>query len=413
MSNSLLNISMITKESLRQLKNQLAFAKGVNRQYDEKFAKSGAKIGSVINIRKPVRFDVTDGAALNLQGVSDQSEALTLDSQKHVAFQFSSKELTLSIDEFSDRYIKPAVTALANKVDYDGLLMAKNSVWNSVGVPGTQPSSEALALSYALGAGQKLDENGCPVDGQRHLVVSPATQAAYVSKLAGLFNSQPALAKQYEKGKMADALGFAWKMDQNVVNHTVGDHEGTPAIDTTVTANGTATLHLDGSLGTVTGWAKKGDVISIAGVYSVNPQTKESTGSLMQFVVTADTDSDTNEIAELPIAPAIQLTGPYKNVSKAPTDGDIVTIFGHATAHANLVSPANIAYHKDAFVLGCADLDLPGGVDMASRAVDPESGLSIRLVRAYDINNDVMPCRLDILYGWKAVYPELACRIQG
>ena len=413
MSNSQLNISMITKESLRQLKNQLAFSRGVNRQYDDKFAKSGAKIGNVINIRKPVRFEVTDGTALNIQDVADQSVALTLDTRKHVGFQFSMQELTLNIDEFSDRYIKPAVTALANKIDYDGLDMVRNSVWNSVGVPGTQPTSEALALAQVLAAGQKLDENGCPMDGKRSLVVSPASQVAYVKHLSGLFNSQSALAKQYEKGRMATALGFDWKMDQNVVSHTVGDHEGTPAVDTTVTANGTATIHLDGTLGTVTGWAKKGDVITIADVYAVNPQTKESTGSLMQFVVTADTNSSANEIAALPISPAIYLTGPYKNVNRAPTDGDVVKIFGHATSYANLVTPVNVAYHKDAFVLGMADLDLPGGVDMAARASDPDSGLSIRLVRQYDINNDVMPCRLDVLYGWKAIYPELACRIQG
>lgn len=410
MSNTLLNISTITKEALRQLKNELGFTKGVNRQYDDKFAVKGAKVGSVVNIRKPVRFDVTDGAALNIQGVTDQSVALTLDSRKHVGFQFSTQELTLSIDEFSKRYIAPAVTALANKIDLDGLALARTSVWNSVGTPGTQPSTAATALALALGAGQKLDENGCPMDGQRSLVLNPASQAAFVSGLSSLFQSGDQLKSQYEKGIMGMAAGFKWKMDQNVAIHSTGAVAGTPAIDTDSTASA---FHLDGITGTIAGCYKAGDVIQVSGVYAVNPVTKQSTGSLMQFVVTANTDSSSNEIAALPISPSVVTSGPYQNVTAAPVDGALVTLFGHATSYASKTSPTNIAYHKDAFALATADLELPGGVDMASRASDPDSGLSIRLVRQYDINNDVMPCRLDILYGWAALYPELACRVQG
>lgn len=415
MSNSLLNISMITKESLRELKNQLGFAKGVNRQYDSQFAKSGAKIGSVINIRKPVRYSVTSGAALNLQNVADQSVALTVDTQEHVAFQFSSKDLTLSVDEFRDRYIKPAITALANKIDYTGLQLAKSSVWNSVGTPGTQPSTQALALDYALGAGQKLDENGCPVDDMRSFVLNPASQAAMVKGLAGLYNDSAKVAKQFRKGRMAtDTLGFDWLMDQNVASHTTGAVDGTPLVKTTISAQGATAVAVDGiSTASITGAYKAGDVITFDGVYAVNPQSKQSTGSLMQFVVQADADASSNEIASLSFLPAMYSTGNYQNVSKLPEDGDAILLFGHATNYTNKTSPVNVAHHRDAFVLGMADLELPGGVDMADRAVDPDAGLSIRIVKAYDINNDTFPCRLDVLYGWKAIYPELACRFQG
>lgn len=408
MSNSLLNISMITKESLMELKNQLAFSGGVNRQYDDKFAKEGAKIGSVINIRKPVRFEVKDGAALQLQNVADQSEALTLDSQKHVAFQFSSKELTLSIDEFRERYIKPAITALANKIDFDGCLQYRN-IWNSVGTPGTQPTT----LEAALQAGQKLDENGCPVDDKRSMVLAPSSQTAFVKAGLSLYNDQAELAKQYKKGRMGVAAGFTWKMDQNIATHATGAVAGAPAVKTTVVSQGASAIDADGITGTIVGCFKKGDVITMEGVYAVNPQSKQSTGSLMQFVVTADTDSSSNEIASLPIAPAMYSSGPYKNVSRLPEDGDVIKLFGHATSYASKSSPANLAYHRDAFVLGMADLALPGGVDMAARASDPDAGLSLRIVRQYDINNDVFPCRIDVLYGWKTIYPELACRIQG
>jgi hypothetical protein len=410
MSNTLLSISMITKESMRQLKNSIQFAKASHKDVSDEFAQKGAKIGSVINIRKPVRFEAVEGAALDLQDVADQYVALTVDQRYHVAFQFSTQELALSIDEFNERYIKPAITPLANKIDHSGLLNAKNTVANYTGVVGVQPTSEALALEAALQAGAILDENGCPFDDERNLILSPASQVAYVKYLSGLFNSQSELAQQYVKGRMGRALGFKWMMSQNVPAHTVGAHTGTPAIDTTVTANGTATLHLDGTLGDVA-WAKKGDVIEIANVYAVNPVTKESTGRLMKFVVTADTNSVSNEIAALPISPAIYLSGPYQNVNRAPTDADLVTIFGHASTYSGDSGVANIAFHKDAFALGMVKLPEPGGVDMAKSVSD--DGLSFRIVRQYDINNDILPCRIDALWGWRTVYAELACKIMG
>lgn len=405
--NNLLNISMITRESLRELKNQLGFSKGVNRQYDDQFAKSGAKIGATINIRKPVRYEVSNGPALNIQGVDDQSVALVLDSQKHVGFQFSSKELTLNIDEFRERYIKPAITSLANKIDFDGLAQYKN-VFNAVGTPGTQPASQAAALALALAAGRKLDENGAPVDDMRSMCLNPATQAAMVGGLAGLYNQQEAVSKQYEKGRMFDALGFKWKMDQNVNVHTGGVLGGAPV--TAAAGGGT-----NGQLATVSWTAAAaqrmniGDVFSVEGVNAVNPQSKQSTGSLMQFVVTAAFSTDGAGAGTIQFSPAMVLTGPYQNVDALPGSGaDILPL-----AATGAVSPSNLAYHRDAFVLGMADLQLPDGVDMAARASDPDAGLSLRIVRDYDINTDTWPCRVDVLYGWKTVYPELAVRVQG
>jgi hypothetical protein len=410
MSNSILTDSVITKECLMALKNQLGFTKNVNRQYDDRFANDGAKIGAVINIRKPTRYEAVSGASLSIQDTADQYEALTLDSQYHVGMAFSSKDLTLSIDEFRERYINNAVIALANKVDSVGYAAMYKRIYSSVGVP----SATALpsTLKGFTQAKAKMELLGAPGD-MTTAIVDPLVQASMVEGLKSLFQSSEQIKGQYEKGLMGMAAGSKFISSANVSKHTIGDHEGTPAIDTTVTTNGTATLHLDGTLGTVTGWAKEGDVITIANVYAVNPQTKESTGELAQFVVTADTNSSGNEIAALPISPAIYLTGPYQNVNRAPTDGDLVTIFGHATNYANVVAPQNLVFHKDAFVLGCADLVLPRGTHMAARASDKESGLSIRLVSDYDINNDRIATRLDILFGWKCVYPELACRVVG
>lgn len=408
MSNSLLNISMITREAMMELKNQLTFAGKVNRQYDEQFAKDGAKIGAVANIRKPVRFAVTNGPALNLQNVADQSVALTVDTQQHVGFQFSSKDLALSVDEFRKRYLKPAITALANQIDYKGLQQYLN-IPSSVGTPGTQPTSVATALL----AGQALDENGCPVDELRSIVLAPSTQAAIVGGSLTLFNDQSEVSKQYKKGRMGTAAGFEWAMDQNVSIHSTGAVDGTPAVKTTIVADG-STIAIDGiTTASITGAYKAGDVITIGGVYAVNPQTKVSTGQLKQFVVTADANAAGNEIASLSLSPAMVLTGAYQNISAYPVDGGLVKLFGAAATYASKVSPANLAFHRDAFALAMVDLPLPGGVDMAARVSDPDAGLSLRIVRQYDINNDVFPCRIDVLYGWKTIYPELACRIQG
>lgn len=400
MSNSLLNISMITKESLRVLKNEVTFAKGVNRQYDSQFKDTGAKIGSVINIRKPVRYTVNDGPSLQLQDQTDQSEALTLDSQKHVAFQFSSKEMTLNIEEFSKRYIKPAICALANKVDLDGLGMYKQ-VYNTVGSAGTTPATFAVMTD----AGTKLSENATPVDMYRNICFNPAASGSMADALKGLYQSSDKIKEQYEKGLMGLAAGFNISMDQNVRQHTVGAHAGTPLV------NGASQT---GSSLVTDGWSsgattlKQGDIFTIAGVNSVNPQSRETTGNLQQFVVTAD-NSDTTGDMTIAISPAITLTGAYQTVDALPANDAAITVVGTAST----VYPQNMAYHRDAFVLGMADLDLPKGVDMAARATDPDSGISLRIVKAYDINNDTYPCRIDVLYGYKAVYPELACRILG
>lgn len=410
MSNSLLTDSVILKETLMALKNHLVFTRGASKEYSDQFAEKGAKKGDTINIRKPVRYEVTEGATLNIQDSEDQSIALTLDKHYHVGMAFSEKDRTLSIDRFRERYIDNAVIALANKIDSAFYADMYKQVFSAVGVPSA--TSLPNSLKPFLFAKAKMANLGAP-KGVYSAVVDPLVEATLVDGLKGLFQSSERIAEQYEQGEMGLAGGCSFRMSQNVAKHTIGDHEGTPAIDTTVTTNGTATLHLDGTLGTVTGWAKKGDVIQIANVYSVNPQTKESTGELAQFVVTADTNSSANEIAALPISPAIYLTGPMKNVNRAPTDGDVVTIFGHATSYANVVAPQNLVYHKSAFAFGSADFELPSEGVKAARAVDKDAGLSLTMTSQFDIANYRTIHRVDFLGGWKCVYPELAARVVG
>lgn len=410
MSNSLLSNDVIARECLMSLKSNLVFTRNANREYSKEYAKKGAKIGDTFNIRKPSRYEVTEGRALNIQDSTDQSVALTVDKQYHVGMAFGQDDRSLSVDEFRDRYIDPAMIALAHKIDSSFYAAMYKAVYSSVGVP----SATALpsTLKGFLQAKAKMEALGAPAK-QASAIVDPLVQAEMVNGLSGIFQSAEKIGQQYESGLMGIAAGCKFSSSASVAKHTVGDHEGTPAVDTTVSANGTATLHLDGTLGTVTGWAKAGDVITIENVYAVHPQTKVSTGQLAQFVVTADTDSSGNEIAALPISPAIYLSGPYQNVNRAPTDGDAVKIFGHATSYANIVMPQNLVFFKEAFALGSVDLEMPDGGVKASRVVDEDAGLSLMMTQQFDITNYRQITRIDWLGGWKCIYPELACRVVG
>lgn len=262
--NSLLTSSIIVRESLMELKNQLAFTKSVNRQYDDRFAQSGAKIGDTINIRKPSRYSVTDGPTLNIQDSTDQSIPLVLDTQKHVGMAFSAKDLTLSVDNFKQRYIKPAVTALANVVDYTGYSAMYKQVFSAVGVP----SASALpsTLKGFTQAKAQMALLGAPMD-ELTAIVDPLVEASMVEGLKGLFQSSEQIRQQYEKGVMGIAAGSKFKMSQNVVKHTAGSPDGTPVIQTSVSVDGTATLAINGfSSSSITGAYKAGDVITIGSV---------------------------------------------------------------------------------------------------------------------------------------------------
>lgn len=405
MSQTLLTPSMIAKEALMAFKNKLGFTKGVDRQYSSQFAVKGAKIGATVTIRKPPRFTVTSGPTINIQNVVEESTSLTLSNQKHVDFQFDSADLALSVDAFKERYLDNGLIALANQVDSDGLTLAAQSVYNSVGTPGTTPATSLLYLQ----AQQKLNELACPSDNKRSMFINPAAQPVIVDALKGLFQSSEKIAEQYESGMMGMGLGSEWYMSQNIQNSTIGVATGTPLVNG---ANQTgATLACDGWTNSTNGILNLGDIITLAGVYKVNPITKQSTGVLQQFVVTATANSgaSTGPIAALGISPSIITSGPTQTVSASPADNAVITVFGTGgTLTAN-----NILCHKNAFTLGTADLEMPKGVDFAAVASDPESGLSIRIVRAYDISNDMFPCRLDVLYGWAALRPEWACRVVG
>lgn len=412
MANNLLTISKITNEALMVLENELTFTSEVDRNYDDQFAVVGGKIGNTVNVRRPGRFIGTTGPALNVEDFNETSVPVTLSTQFHVDTQFTTQDLALSLDMFSDRVLKPAVAAVANKIDRDGLVMAKNSTANIVGTAGTPPTG---LITY-LTAGAYLDSEGAPRDGRRSCIVEPFTSATIVDSLKGLFVPQEAIGEQYRKGLMGrDSGGMNWKLDQNVVSHQFGSYSTSVLSCNVTTATGFLTSGWASSSNITIGAAtanaslNQGDVITIAGVYAVNPQNRQAYGSnkLRNFVVNSPVTIASSGTATVNVSPAVITAGQFQNVSVVSTGSQTVTPFNNT----GTVSAQNIIMHRNAFTLACADLELPDGVHFAGRASDKEIGLSMRVVRQYTINNDSIPTRLDVLYGWAPLYPELACRV--
>ena len=389
-------------EALRMFENRLGFTKNINKQYSKDFAQTGAKIGNTITVRKPWRPVTRNGPAINIQNVNEEMVPLVLNNQTGVDFTFSTTDLTLTVDDFAERYLRPAIVAVANQVDIGCLTLAAQSTYNAVGVPGTTP---ATSLLYMQGK-QKIEELSAP-QGDRHYYINPAAEPVIVDYLKGLFQSSERIKEQYDSGEMGYGFGGNWHMAQNILSSTTGAQGGTPLVNG---ANQTgSSLVTNGWSNSIAGLMNVGDVFTIAGVYKVNPITKLQSTVLMQFVVTATAKSDASGNSTLQISPSITTSGSLQTVSGSPAQGAALTLVGAAgsTCANNLIT------HKDAFTLGCADMELPQGVHFAARATDEQSGLSIRIIRAYDINSDQIPCRLDILWGAAALRPEWACRIMG
>lgn len=402
MANSLLTIDMITRKSLAILENNLVLSRNINRQYDDSFAVEGAKIGSSLRIRLPDRVLVTDGAALQTQDDNEQYTTLTVSTQKHVGINFTSAELSMQLDDFADRVLKPRISQLASSIDAD-VANVFASVGNSVGTPGTTPATALVMLQ----AQQKMNEAAAPMS-PRYLTVNPAANAALVNGLSGFFNPSDSISRQFKSGMMGEnVLGYEEvNMSQSIKAFQVGTRTATGGTTSAaVTTEGATTIAITGAGNGAT--VKAGDVFTVAGCFAVNPQTRESTGSLFQFVALADVTLNGSGAGTITVAPIYSAAHPLATVLSLPATSSAVVFMGAAST----TYPQNIAYHKDAFTLATADLILPQGVDMASRA--NHNGISMRIVRQYDINNDRMPCRVDVLYGYAAIRPQLACRVWG
>jgi hypothetical protein len=401
MPNSLLTINMITREALRVLHQKLNFVGSINREYDSSFAKDGAKIGDTLRIRLPNQYVTRTGPTLSANTDTEERQvSLQVATQRGVDLNFQSTELTLSLDDFSSRIIDPAMAQLAASIEADALTMYQDvsqSNWNG---------GSAATFPRVLQGRKLLQDSLAPMN-SRTALLNTQDNVDLVDSLKGLFQDSTNIAKQYREGYMGRTAGFDFAENTLLPRHTRG---AANAAYTTSTAVGvlpvTSTTPVSAiTVATGTGAMNKGDVFTIANVFAVHPETKVSTGVLQQFVVTA---THLGGAGSVQISPAIVMAGGYKNVV-IPTTSATAAITFAGTASASVGT--SLVYQKDAFTFATADLVMPKGVDMAAREVF--DGISMRIVRQYDINNDRFPCRLDVLYGYKTIRPQLAARLHN
>lgn len=402
-TNTLLTSQVITNELLRRFKNNLGFSGAVSHIWDDKYAVEGAKIGDTLRLRDPVMLVAADGPVMTPQNVGENQKVLQLNKQKVVGFAFTSKDLTLSIDNFSARYLDSASVALANAIDIDGLTMADSTVGNFVGTAGTPPTVSDIFWQ----AGEMLDTNSAPMDGKRTMCIPPKIQTTALKIFQGLFQSSSQVKQQYERGRMGVMGGFEWVMDQNCRAHNNGPEGGAPQVGA---ANQTgSTLAVTGFTAAVGPRLNPGDTFTMTNVYRVNRVSGDLKQDLMQFVVTGPVSSDATGAATIPIYPPIVTTMPGQTVSASPAAGTPLVL----TGTPNQVYPTGIAFHEDAFTIGMAPLEVPKNVQFGSNQQDPDTGCALRMVSQYDIINDLFVTRCDALYGWAATRPEWACKIMS
>lgn len=418
MANALITPDIIARESLMQLENNLVLANKSYRDLESELV--GTKVGDSVRVRRPVQFDPKAGPTLTNQDVEEAYTTMAFTGDQHVAFKFTTKDLSLTVSEFSERYIKPSMISLANKIDSDGFDLYKQ-VYHAVGTPGTTPSSYDSVSAVST----VMDNVAVPDDGNRCLVTDPRAGYKIAGSIPGLntIDSSKAVGA-FESGMIGEVATLMHYKSQNIKRHTVGAYGGTPLVNgasqnvtyAAATASGVyqSSLITDGWTTSVTGLLKAGDVITIAGVFGVNPVSKQSTGDLQTFTVLADVNSDGSGNATLTVSPPIITSGPQQTVTAAPADNAAITV---KTGTASTQYPQNMAFHKNAigFVMGNL-YDYPGGVARNAGAkvvTKSKNGFTVNLAQQFDITNRQEVFRLDVLYGWKLLDPRLAVRLYG
>jgi len=415
MADNLITSTIILNKTMQVLHNESGFLGAINTEFNDEFAKKGMKAGATVYPRRPVQFRVRDGATASLQDVNETSVPITVEPEFGIDFDFTEFDRTLSVDDFSKRYMTPAGKRLATELDARIATRFYQSVANWSGTAGTTPST-ALAM---LKAAAILDDVACPRDGLRTATLNPLAMAYMVDGLKGLLNDGGIIGKQTKTGLLQTNLGMDFQMSQNVPTHTVGPLGGTPLVDGANQGTTTAVVTENPYAATTSvltkGWTaaaanrlKKGDVVTFAGVYAVNLENKNVLPYLKQFVITSDVNSTAGGAGTLVVSPAIIAAGAYQNVSALPADNAPVTV---VTGTASTAYPQNMIFHKDAFTMVTVAMDVPNGMDMAEQIT--YEGVNLRFVRGYDITNNKRISRFDLMAGFGALRPEWAVRVTG
>lgn len=392
MSNTLLSVDMITREALRIAHEKLSFISTVDRQYDDSFAKTGAKVGASLRVRKPNQYTRRQGSrVMDVQEQNEASSTITVATQDGVDMKFNSAELALTIDDFSKRYIEPAVAVMASGIEADFLSYATKATYQVAGTAGTAITT----LEVPGKARAKLNQSLAPKD-NRCVQMDSVTMGGLVNGMAAYFNPANAIGKQYTEGLIARTGMADFYENERVHTQTIGSDITGVTLDTFTLADGGSAITVTGGATTVAG-----QVFTMAGVYDVHPETKVAYPHLKQFVLTSTSATSWT------FSPAIQTTGATKNASALPSTTAAIVFVGAASA--SYVQP--IMYHKEAFQFVTADLPL---MDDAHKCVRrSQDGLSMRVWQGSDIRNDELLMRIDMLYGMAALRPEWACRMIG
>lgn len=405
MSNTLLTPTAVTREALRILHTECQLVKNVDKQHDKETTFGGQKRGASILIRLPNQYSIRSGWPINVQDTTEQSTTLTVATVRGVDILFSDADLAQSLDEFSKRILSPAISRLAAEIDYITYVASLPYIWNVVGTAGTTPSSP---LAY-LSAGQRLSDLLTARNG-RKLIINPAAEAATVNANISLFNPAAEISKQFKEGMIGRSLGFDWYPSQNVPTLTAGSRATSTnlQVNATVATEGATTIAIKGLSG-ATQTMVAGDVFTVAGVYAVNPETKATLPFLQPFVVNTLATGVASVVTPT-VTPAIytSASGPLQTVSGFPTENDIVTML---TGTASTGYPQNLAFLPEAITFATAKLEMPSDVNFKAQEV--MDGVSMRILRQYDINSATYPCRIDVLCGSLVQRPSMACRIIG
>lgn len=427
MAQTFLTIDMITLEALAVLENNLVFSKLVNRQFDDHFAVDGAEVGDTINVRVPPKYRGRTGSTMVPEDITERKIPVTLGDPFGVDITFTTRELLLEMGNFSERYLIPAAARIANKIDEDGAALITEMQMLD-GTPGTLPDNTDTFLD----ANARLDERAAPMDEYRSAVISPRVNAKLVRGMQGLFNDRNEVSRQYRDGWVGHVSGLDFFRSQNLPMHHYGTGGNTannaeraqmrsafsqPTSSTDDFPGTSSEIALDGFANSTSDVVREGDILTIAGVYEINPQSFKSTGELKQFRVTEDADSNGSGQADVTVEPGIVYSAtpntanhPHENYWTCiglPANNANVTIIGAGSGQRK----QGVVMHRDAFCLAAADMPIPAGVDFAGRKADARLGLSLRIIRQYTINDDKMPCRFDALYGWVRLRPELGVRL--
>jgi len=395
MANAILTPTAVTREALRVLHQKLNFVGSITREYDDSFARQGAKIGDTLKIRLPNQYTVRSGSTLSAQDTTESTVDLKVQTQKGVDLNFTSVDLTLALDDFSERILEPAMAVLAANIEADAMTMYKD-VYNQVDNQG-----QAASFTKVLQGRKILVDNLAPLNG-RTCNLNTQDNVDMVDALKGLFNDQTTISKQNREGFMGRTAGFDFMENTCGRRTRRAPRPERPLVNGATQAG--ASLISDGWTAS-TAALKQGDIFTIAGVFRVHPETKQSTAILQSFVATANATADGSGNLTIPISPAIVTSGAAQNVSGSPADNAVIGVSGTGSTAYGL----SMAYQKGAFAFASADMVMPRGVDFAAR--EAFDGVSMRIVRQYDINSDKFPCRLDVLYGYKTIRPQLACRL--